>query len=496
MTIYTLLFYIAIVAVVLTGLVGYFYKGRKNRLMTFLQNFCGALFIFSGFVKAVDPMGTAFKMEQYFSEFYYTFSETAMSFIAPLFPWMSEHSIAISVGMIVFEIVLGVMLLLGSKPKLTSWAFLLLVVFFTILTGFTYLTGYVPNGVNFFEFDKWGEWVETNMRVTDCGCFGDFLKLKPKTSFFKDVFLLFPALYFVFRHRDMHRLFTSKVRKIIIGVTTVGFLVFCIRNFAWDEPVFDFRPFAEGKDVRATKLAEEEAAAGVRITHYRLTNKATGKVITLPYEQYLKEFKNYPKNDWEFEQIKTKPAIEATKISDFEIADSEGNDMTGAILTNPDYAFMVTSYKLKELPDKKTVTKTIQDTIFTVDTVRLEGTDSVVLVKKAASVQTREIKTEVTRFDPDFVNRFKNIINPVVEQAAKDGYEVFAITAPNAPEVVDDFRHATQSAYPFYIADDLLIKTIQRSNPGLVLWKDGKIVKKWHYKKLPSYQEIKAGELK
>src|SRR5690606_36610265 len=108
-------------------------------------------------------------------EFYYTVNETWLSFIAPMFPWFSEHSISISVVMIVFEIVLGVMLLLGSKPKLTSWLFLLLVAFFTALTGFTYLTGHVPSGTNFFEFGKWGAWVETNMRVTDCGCFGDFL---------------------------------------------------------------------------------------------------------------------------------------------------------------------------------------------------------------------------------------------------------------------------------------------------------------------------------
>ena len=117
MTIYTLLIYIGITAAILTAAVGFFYKGHKNWIMTYLQNFCGALFIFSGYVKAVDPMGTAFKMEQYFAEFFYTFNETAMSFIAPLFPWMAEYSIAVSVGMIVFEIVLGVMLILGSRPK-------------------------------------------------------------------------------------------------------------------------------------------------------------------------------------------------------------------------------------------------------------------------------------------------------------------------------------------------------------------------------------------
>ena len=198
MTLSTLLTNIGIVAIILTALVEWLFKARKDWITSLLQNFTGALFVFSGWVKAIDPLGTAYKMEQYFAEFEYTFQETWMSFIAPLFPWLSEFSVGFSVFMIVFEIVLGLMLLLGARPKLASWAFLLLVLFFTFLTGFTYLTGYVPQGVNFFEFGKWDAWVETNMKVTDCGCFGDFIKLKPKTSFLKDVFFTDSSLLVYF----------------------------------------------------------------------------------------------------------------------------------------------------------------------------------------------------------------------------------------------------------------------------------------------------------
>ncbi|HXR82645.1 MAG TPA: MauE/DoxX family redox-associated membrane protein, partial [Saprospiraceae bacterium] len=120
----TLLLYIALVAGVLTGIIGMLKKGHKNWLMTFLQNFTGVLFIVSGFVKAVDPMGTAFKMEQYFTEFQYTFAETSFKFIAPLFPLLSSISLLFSITMIVLEIVVGVMLLLGHRAKLTSWIFL------------------------------------------------------------------------------------------------------------------------------------------------------------------------------------------------------------------------------------------------------------------------------------------------------------------------------------------------------------------------------------
>src|SRR5690606_1651870 len=127
MSLGTLVLYIGIAAVLLTLLVGFVFKRQKSWLMSFLQNFCGVLFIFSGFVKAIDPLGTAYKMEQYFAEFESTFSDTALGFLAPMFPWLSSHSATFSVLMIIFEIVLGLMLVLGARPKFTSWAFFLLV---------------------------------------------------------------------------------------------------------------------------------------------------------------------------------------------------------------------------------------------------------------------------------------------------------------------------------------------------------------------------------
>ena len=134
--------------------------------------------------------------------------------------------------MIVFEIALGLMLLLGHKPKFTSWAFLILVLFFTFLTGFTYLTGYVSDGVNFFSFSDWGAYKDTNMKVTDCGCFGDFIKLKPKTSFLKDVFLLIPGFYFLFKPSHMHQLFSRNIRNILVVLTVVGITFYCFSNYA------------------------------------------------------------------------------------------------------------------------------------------------------------------------------------------------------------------------------------------------------------------------
>jgi len=486
-TLSKLLIGVAIAAAVLTAGVGVL-KSQKNWLMTYLQNFCGALFIFSGWVKAVDPLGTAYKMEQYFGEFTSTFEGTWMSFIAPIFPWLSNYATGFSVFMIVFEIVLGIMLILGIRSKLTSWLFLGLVAFFTFLTGFTYLTGYVPADVNFFSFGSWGPYVETNMKVTDCGCFGDFLKLKPKVSFFKDVFLMFPALYFVFKHKDMHQLLNAKVRTGILGLSALGLLVYCLSNFVWDLPGKDFRPFKKGVDVAGTLKAEKEAAGNVQVTSYILTNKASGKVTELPYADFMKKYKDYPKEDWEYEQVKSKPTIEATKISDFVLEDVDGNEMTEAVLSDPKYSFMIVSHKLKykEAYDKIMV----NDTTFVSETITNE--DTTYVVQKVASVSQREAKETRYVWDVDFQKDYQEKINPLAEAAEKDGFNVYAIVGGAGPATIDEFRHATQTAFPFYMADDILLKTIVRSNPGVVMLKNGVIIDKWHINKLPAYAEMKS----
>lgn len=490
MTLSMLVLYIGIVALILTLLVGFKMRGHKSWLMTFLQNFCGTLFVFSGWVKAVDPLGTAYKMEEYFAEFQSTFSETWFSFLSPVFPWLSEHSVLFSVVMIVFEIVLGLLLLMGAKTKLTSWAFLLLVGFFAVLTGFTYLTGYVPGDANFFEFGKWVAFEETNMKVTDCGCFGDFLKLKPKISFFKDLVLLVPAFIFIFRHKDMHRLFSKGFRRAVIWVSIIGLTAYCMSNYMWDVPQVDFRPFKVGVNIGERKLMEEEAESNVQITAYKMTNKATGKVVQIPYEQYLKEFKNYPKEEWALEQIKTEPSVPHTKISDFDISDIEGNDVTEEILSDPNYSFMVVAYKI--FFDAKSNLITVNDTTFVVDTIPGEGaTGTLTLQKRVASIKPVKMQETTYEFDANYRKRYTDIVNPVLEEAEKVGLNIFGITAYADPGMLDDFRHSTQSAYPFYVADDILLKTIVRSNPGVVLLKNGKIIQKWHFKKLPSFEKIK-----
>ena len=483
MTILTLILYIAVAAAILTGIIGLLKKGHKHWLMTFLQNFTGILFIISGLVKAVDPMGTAFKMEQYFTEFEYTFADTAMSFMAPLFPFLSSISLVFSVTMIVLEIVLGLMLVLGHRPKLTSWAFLLLVIFFTILTGFTFLTGYVPSGVNFFQISEWGPYTETNMRVTDCGCFGDFIKLVPKISFFKDLVLLMPALYFVFRHKDMHQLLSPKARSITIWVATALLILFCLRNFYWGLPVVDFRPFAVGTDLYQKKTAEEEAAASVTITGWKLQNKKTGEVKVLANDEYMKNLASYPKEEWGVvEQIKTKPAIEATKVSEFSIISPDGFDVAEDILTDSGHVFLIVAYKLNGIAEIQEIM--VPDTTWQTDTVTVSP-DSVMVVKGIKQIGTRKESKEVFAWNKGDVEDYTSKVNVLMDNVMKQGAKVYAAAGGAGGEKLESFKAAIGSNYDWYEADDILLKTIIRSNPGVVHIQGGKVIEMWHIRSLP-----------
>lgn len=485
MTIFTLVLYVAIVAAVFTGITQFVLKKVNNLLVSFLQHFCGVLFVFSGFVKAIDPLGTAYKMEQYFAKFESTFEGTWFSFIAPMFPLLTKYVNGFSVFMIVFEILLGVMLIIGSSRRFTAWAFFLLVLFFTFLTGFTYLTGFVDPEVNFFAFSKWGPFVETNMQVTDCGCFGDFLKLKPKVSFFKDLFLMIPAVIFIARASKMHQLFTTPTRSILNAATIVGITLYCFNNYIWDIPAINFRPFKPGVDVVKQKEAEEKALQEVKILAYRLTDKKTKEVIEVPYEQFLKELDKYPGEKYEFDQVKSEPAIPITKINDFDLTGPDGSSVTEDWKGIKGYHFMIVAYKLYG-EESGTRTETVQDTIFKM------AADS---TKVVDSIATRTITHKLYTWDEHYVAKWKKLVAEMTK-AKEAGATVYAITSPYDPAMIDAFKEKTGFNFLTLRADDILLKTIIRSNPGVLLFKDGTIIEDWHIRKFPSFEEVKAKYMK
>lgn len=500
----TLLFSFAIVGAILSVLT-IRAKLHKNILWTFMQHFCGVWFVFSGLVKAVDPIGTAYKMEDYFAAFEQTFEGLNNVFkgLAPMFPFLAKSALGFSMVMIVLEIALGLMLILGYRRKLTAWLFFTIVIFFTALTGFTYLTGFVPTDANFFDFAKWGPYLKSQMRVTDCGCFGDFILLDPKISFFKDLFLLIPAFMFLFRSKWMHILFSERTRNLAVWGTVLISTVFSYQNAYLNLPVVDFRPFKVGTNVREKKKMEAEARANVQILGYKITNTNTGQTLTFmepdpakPYSVY----KNYPKTDgWKVvDQIKDEPylmingkktPVKETKVSNFSLEDPVNGEVTEEILNEKGYSLMIVAYKFYGQRQMETIT--VQDTTWATDTIRVNK-DSVSYQLRVAGINPKQVQQEVFVPEKHYAEYFTQKINPLAEAAQKAGWKTYATVTFQDGDNLADFIRQLNIGYPVYKGDDKLLKTIIRGNPGLVIWKDGQVVGMYHHRHLPDWAKLSA----
>jgi hypothetical protein len=349
----------------------------------------------------------------------------------------------------------------------------------------------VPSGINFFDFGSWGPYKASNMKVTDCGCFGDFLKLEPRISFFKDLALLIPGLYFLFKHKDMHQLLSAKWTKLLMYGSFILLLLYCLYNFVWTEPHIDFRPFKNGTDVAAIKSAEYKAQSEVQVTAFELKDKKRGVTVQVPYAQYMANINDYSdKESWEVvDQLKTEPKIPKTKISDFEITDFDGVDNTDLFLANEKALFMITSPKIKTQTSSSKIT--VQDSVFTLDTIL--NTDKT--VKEVQKKFLTVINTEKTKTDFIWPSSFiadVNKIGVIIKSAQKDGHDAAIVIGGISKEAADDLKAETGLEVTYLTADDILLKTIMRSNPGLVLWKNGKLLEKWHKNQLEDYNTIKT----
>jgi uncharacterized membrane protein YphA (DoxX/SURF4 family) len=201
--------------------------------MKILVNVCriivGLLFIFSGLIKANDPLGLAYKMEEFFE--IWNASLAGGSFflkdaLISLFDFLHHHSLFLAVVMIAFEIIAGAALLLGWQMKLFVWLLLLLTLFFTFLTGYAYLSGKFKN----------------------CGCFGDCIPITPLTSFLKDVVLTVLIVFLFLRRKWIQPLFNKKVTLGLMAIVIL--LSFGMQWYTLNYlPVFDCLPYKKGKNI-------------------------------------------------------------------------------------------------------------------------------------------------------------------------------------------------------------------------------------------------------
>lgn len=436
----------------------------------------GALFIVSGLIKANDPIGFSYKLQDYFAPGVFNM------------PWLDPFALELSVLVCVAEIVLGVAILFGARMQLASWSLLILMVFFTFLTGYTAVANWFfdnPEAATtiFFQ-DLLGFVARQDISyMKDCGCFGDAIKLTPWQSFAKDVVLMvFTVIIFI--NRASIKPEDLKTDLINLGVALVLIAGFSLGMVSWAFPIWfsivvfavlliikkfmqadskdwvmaaaatvlttwfsihcishlpikDFRPYKIGNNIDELRQCPPDAPKDV----YEETwfYKVNGEVKT-----YTTEEEPWNIEGAEFVDRKTELISKGCEppIHDFVLEDNDGNDFTDQILEE-EYIFLVVAYDLK---------------------------------KADADVQSE--------------------INTLVEASHNDGGPYVYGLAANTYDEIEEFRHEHQTMYDYLTGDGTMLKTIIRSNPGLVLLNKGTVIGKWHFNDIPDYAEVKSDYLK
>lgn len=375
----------------------------NSTLIWIARIFTGALFVFSGLIKANDPLGFSYKLEEYFQVLDLNF--------------LNEYSVIIAVLLCSLEIILGALLLIGIWRNIVMWGLLLLILFFTFLTFYS----------AFFEV------------VTSCGCFGDAIPLTPWQSFIKDI-ILFILIIFLFINRkaiqpSIDDAYTKNIVTIGVTIISIGFGVYTY-NFL---PIIDFLPYKKGNDLPALMQIPNGAPLDEYKTLYTLKNENTGEIKELSDKEYL-ETEIWKDESWEIiGEPKTTLVKEGYKapISDLIISDENGYENTDNIIQNPEYNFIIVAYDLNHT-NVKALTK--------LDELAKKATDQFAIRTVILTSSSSQLATDISK-DNDLSTEF------------------------------------------FY-ADAIPLKSIVRSNPGLLLMKNGIVINKWSYHLIPSFERL------
>lgn len=270
----------------------------------------GVIFVFSGFVKAVDPMGTAIKFDDYFN---YAFN----------LPQLTPLSLPLSLILCALEFSLGILLLINVLPRMTAWLSVAFMLVFTPLT--LYLAVANP--------------------VEDCGCFGDAVKLSNWETFWKNIVIdFFLVFVFIWRKKFPPKL-NLKSRQIIAMIVLLLAFGFELYNYSF-LPIIDFRPYKEGANIPELMKIPEDAPKSEYKTTFVYKNKETGEIKEFPEE-------DYPWNDstWVWQETKSTLVKQGyvPPIHDFELVDFSGNDLTDYVLNLEDTTLLVVTYMLEDV---------------------------------------------------------------------------------------------------------------------------------------------------
>lgn len=276
----------------------------------------GLLFIFSGVVKAIDPKGLAFKMQEFFEAW------SGSGFMPGLMKTFDTYALPFSIIMITLEVIVGVALLVGFQKKLTSWILFLLILFFTFLTAYVLFTG----------------------KIRACGCFGDCIPLTPIQTFSKDIILLLLSIVLLTNTR-----YISPIAKPLFSFLYVLAATLLIIWLQWyvlrNLPLVDCLPYKKGNDIVA--LQKMPANAIPDKYEYSFIYKKAG---------VQQEFKAdaTPDSSWEFvdrkQTLTQKGSDNIPVISDFSLTTESGNDSTAAILNTPGEYFLLYIKDMESYP--------------------------------------------------------------------------------------------------------------------------------------------------
>ncbi len=347
----------------------------------------GILFIISGFIKLNDPVGFSFKLEEYFSQG-----------VLDL-PAFMPYALAISLFVVILEVILGVLLLLGHKGKITVWSLLLMILFFTFLTFYS------------AYFNK----------VTDCGCFGDAIKLTPWESFTKDIILLVLILILVAGLKYIKPILP---RKPTLGLLLVS-LILCIAyaNYVLNHlPAIDFRPYKIGANIEEGMSTPPNAPKAIF--------EYAWKFLVNGEEQVVVTNGDYPSVDGEFIGVETTEIQKGYEppIHDFTI-EKDGEDFTNLFLREG-RLIMVVAYDL--------------------------------------------VKSKLEAFES---------IKGFTDSALEKGYTVIGMSA-SGDELSKELVEKYDLSFDFFFTDETTLKTIVRSNPGILVLHKGTIEEKVHFNDL------------
>ena len=276
---------------------------KRNSILLIIRWIVGILFIFSGLIKANDPLGLSYKMQEFFDAWHITY--------------LNDYTLSLSLVMNVFEVLAGVAIIVGWRMKVFSWLLLLLIIFFTFLTGYATLSG----------------------KFKSCGCFGDCIPLSPLASFIKDLFLLFLIIILVINRNRIEQAFRiQRLSVFILGFVFVGVTLFESYVLSY-LPVLDCLPYKRGND-----LAEEmKVPAGGVSDSFALTfkYKKDGKVYDFDQEHFPDDFDSTYQFVDRYDKL-VRQGTATPPITDFALQTMSGNDTTAAIFSIPKYVLVFT----------------------------------------------------------------------------------------------------------------------------------------------------------